>query len=172
MSMLLEISDLPKGEWFILGERSWRAGPFSSKNERQRRARRAGGFLAWRSFKLTEPYRGLWVEVIPYATTEDAEDGVRSQTASFEQNSRATVKVTEEYMVNGLEIAGAPAVWAYEKKTIGPRGVGIVRYLAWNVQHVEFIVCYSNDGDLWSWDEISTIARSQAEKIRKVLELS
>jgi hypothetical protein len=128
--------------------------------------------MAWRSFKLDEPYRGLWVEVMPYASAKDAEDGVRCQTASFEKNSRATVKVTEEYVVNGLEITGAPEAWAYEKKTIGPSGMGIVRYLAWNVEHVEFIVCYSNDGEVWSWDEIVTIASSQAEKIRKVLELS
>jgi hypothetical protein len=171
MSMLLEPSQLSPAGWTALDERSWRTGFTSKPSEAARRARRARTFSAIRSFELAAESRWLWIEVMPFAASADAEAVLPSLPTLFVSNPRAKVTVTSERRLQPDEIpemAGNPFV--YEQVTSGEHGPSAARYAAGAVGHVVFIVATSESGDGWSWAEVASVAASQVTKIRNVME--
>ena len=70
-SLLLTPDELPGSGWTVVEERSWPTGGLDATSETGRRALEAGGITAWRRFADGQGHEA-WVEVVPYATADDA----------------------------------------------------------------------------------------------------
>jgi hypothetical protein len=169
ISMLLDVQDFPFGDWTIVGQRVSRAGFFQGNNVVYRRTREAGGYLAWRSWRLEEPRRGLWHQIIPYALVEDAERAVPLQVEMGSKN-RAEVVVNESKILEGLSIPGTDTSWVCESYTTTQKGPGVSRYVVGNVGRFVFMLAASARGEGWPMEEVASLASLQANRIRAVLE--
>jgi hypothetical protein len=168
--MLLEVSELPQGEWTIIGELAWRSGFFGGKKGgMNKRTRKAGGFIAWRSLKLASPHRGLWLEVIPYASKEDAEMAVPLQVEASQENHRVKVTLRESRVLDNYVIREADTSWVCERDTTTLKGPNVSRYVVGNVERFVFMLAATAYGDGWPLDEVALMASTQANKIRGVL---
>jgi hypothetical protein len=169
-AMLLQQEDLVGNGWKVLNERSWRTGAWGiSPTEAGRRARKQGLFSAARSFEQVPSLRWLSVEVIQFASVQDAELTVPEFQRRFVPNPKARVTVTAERKIEGYEVPGVPDPWIYEQSTIGAKGPGMARYVAANVDHVVFFAVCAGYGDCWPWDEVVSFAALQGRKIRSSL---
>jgi len=169
-SMLLERTELPGDAWKMRDQRSFRIGIFGDKNEVARRARRAGGFFAIRSFEQDVSERWLWVEVIPYTSSSDAESRIPHLRDGLIPNSLARVRVTRERIIDPSkvpEVADYP--FAFEQLTQGELGSGTSRYLGGRVENVTFAIACSGPGEGWTWTEVASLASLQKIKVSTVL---
>ena len=169
-SMLLERNELPGDTWKMRDQRSFRIGIFGDKNEVAQRARRAGRFFAIRSFEQDVSERWLWVEVIPYTSSSDAESRVPHLRDTLIPNSLARVRVTRERDVDPLKVPDvADYPFAFEQLTHGELGPGTSRYLGGRVENVIFVIACSGSGEGWTWTEVASIASLQKIKVSTVL---
>jgi hypothetical protein len=169
--MLLDTSDLPGDEWRVQGKRSWRTGvQLKRSNERSLRAYETGSFTAWRDYRQVVPVeRSIWIEVIPYASAEDAETEIPLLRSHFVMRNDPRSKVTEERKIDDLPISGVTNTFIYEQITLGRRGPGIARYAAGSVEHIVFLLACFSHGEFWSWSDVTETAAKQANKIRETL---
>jgi hypothetical protein len=166
-SMLLDVGDLPTGNWRILGDRRWRTGAMGERGELAERARKAGSFTAWRSFRLEANRKGFWTEVISYANKSDAEAAVPLHRASLVKNPKFKGTVTEDRVFDDFSIPGVSVSMVSERSNVTDQGLGSTRFAAGCVGRTYFVVACSQRGSYWSWEEVSSIAALQADKIRK-----
>jgi hypothetical protein len=164
-AMLLEPSDLPGHRWRIAEERSWPTGQLDPASEKSRRALAFGGVTAWRSFAAAESSRSAWVEVVPYATTEDAGVSLRQVPKFFVGTLRPGERLVAEGVVEGRVLPGVADTWMFEKSTTGPEGDTSARYVGGTIGRILFITCFSSSGAMWPWAEVIELARLQAEKV-------
>lgn len=165
-AMLLEPSDLPGHRWKISEERSWPTGQLDPASEKSRRALEFGGVTAWRSFDEAESSRSAWVEVVPYATAEDAGVSLRQVPKFFVGTLRPGEKLMAEGVVEGRVLPGVADTWMFEKATTGTEGDTSARYVGGTIGRILFITCFSRSGAMWPWAEVIELARLQAEKVR------
>lgn len=168
-AMLLEIADLPVGNWKVLGDLRYRTGSRGEQGEVALRARQAGSFTAWRSFKLETPGGGFWTELIPCASREDAESAVPVHRAAGVKNPKFKGTVTEDRVIDDQQIPGVAVTLISEQLTVTDNGPGSTRIVAGNIGRVYFVLYFTRRGGVWPWSEVTSIAASQASKIRKVL---
>lgn len=167
LAMLLDQDDLPFGIWTVKGTRSWRATGGSKGSPK--RVHDSKGFSAMRSFGEADSSRWLVTEVRPFASTLEAELEVPRLRSRLRPNRRSKVSTTEERIIGDQFVPGVDELFVYEQVTIGKAGRGVVRYIVGNVGHVLLTVISSGYDDSLAWSEVTSIATSQAEKIRSVL---
>ncbi len=169
--MLVESSELPGGEWKVVGDHRWRTGTRDEEGEAIQRAMEVGSFGSWRSFGRVSPLptRGLWVQLCQLATEDDAKSLANAPKRRMALNKRSTNQVTEQRLIIDQELTGIPNAWVYEQLTIGPNGPGATRMVSGNVEQIYFMICASETGGSWSWSDVATIVTLQSEKIRKVV---
>jgi hypothetical protein len=86
-------------------------------------------------------------------------------------NRKAQVTVTEEREIEDQHVPGVTNSWVYEQMTTGlPNGRGATRYVAGNVDRILFVVTCSGYLDAWPWAEVTSIAASQAVKVRRAVD--
>ncbi len=169
VAMLLDEHDLPTGEWLVLDELSWRAGTIAWFSAESRRARRAGGFTAFRSFQDISTPKWVHVSVAPAASTADAVSLVPRMQERGLRNRQSISTVTEERRVEDMLIPDVPNAWIYEYHVTTPSGPGVARYVSGNIDKIVFGVGWSAPcRDDCSWDEVLSIATAQAFKIQRV----
>lgn len=167
--ILLDPSDLPGGHWRITEERSWPTGQLDPESEKSRRAMSAGGVTAWRCLEQPEPMRSAWVEVVPYASAEDAQLSLGQVPRYFVGTAQSDEVVLKEQVVEDRTVPGVSDTWIFEKSTNGPNGVSLARYVAGTVDRLLFITCFSGQGYLWPWAHLISLAALQAERARGAL---
>jgi hypothetical protein len=169
-SMLLEIADLPEGIWKVVGDRLWRTGARGEQGEVVLRARQAGSFTAWRSFKLETPRGGFWTEVILCASSEDAELLVPGNRTTAIKNPKFKGTAGELRVIEDQQIPGVAIARITEQLTVtDDGGPGSTRKVAGSIGRAFFVIYFTRRPGEWQWSEVTSIAASQAIKIRKNL---
>jgi hypothetical protein len=169
LAMLLNADDLPGPGWGIVEERTWPTGQLDPESEKSRRALRHGGITAWRSLGQAAPLRSAWVEVVPYASAEDAELSLRQVPRYFVGTLRPGEAVMAEQVIEDRCVPGVSDTWILEKSTTGPEGDSLARYVGGTVDRILFLTCFSGRGEWWPWDGVLDLATLQSERVRQAL---
>jgi hypothetical protein len=168
VAMLLDRPELPgAGQWAIVTERTWRTGTIGASTDVGRRARRAGTFTALRRFRQDSPYRGLFVQALPFASQEDAESMVprlRGLAMSY-----PSAIVVEEHALEGHLVPEVANPSVYEVSVVRKQQSSSQKLIAGSVAHVAFVVSGSGFGQGWLWDDVTEVAMLQSLKIRRAL---
>lgn len=165
LDTLLAADDLPGGGWEQRDERTWRTGEAGPETSWAIRARDVGSVTAWRSFERRDGSQGLWCQLTPLASPEDAASALVDLPSRMLANLRADVEVVASRAVAPPVVPGAEHVWAQEQTTLGSRGEGVVRFLAATVGEQLFAVCAAGD-EGWAWPGIIGLAQVQAARIK------
>jgi hypothetical protein len=166
LALLLEARELPGPEWRVSGDRTWVTGALDPDSPKSRRARQAGLVTAWRSFEQVGTGRTAWVEVVPYATAEDAELSRRQSPPYFVGTDQPDEQVVAGGEIDGREIDGVAELWVYEKSVAGPGGVRVSRYVAGTVEQVLLIASCAGDEEAWSLDDLMGLAAKLVDRVR------
>lgn len=169
-AMLLGPADLPGPGWEIVEERHWPTGQLDPNSDKSRRALRAGGITAWRSLARTGATRSAWVEVVPYATADDAALSLGQVPRFFVGTQQPDEVVMSEQSIDDHHPAGVVDTWVYEKSTTGPAGSTLSRYVGGTVDQILFLTCLSGREAFWPWPDVVDVAERQAEQVRTALE--
>ena len=130
LAMLVAPDCLPGPGWHVTRDRTWVTGELDPDSDKSRRAREAGVVTAWRSFEQAGTGRSAWVEVVPYATAEDAELSLDQSPRYFVGADGPDETLVAGVAVPGQELPGLPNLWVYEKSVAGPDGIRVSRYAA------------------------------------------
>ncbi len=167
--MLLHTADMAGPGWEIVEERTWPTGELDPKSEKSQRALRAGGITAWRSLGQPGLSRSGWVEVVPYATADDARLSLRQVPRYFVGASGPDETVVAEQVIDDQILPGVPDTWIFEKATTGSGGTTQARYVAGTVDRILFLTCLSDRSEPWPWADVMGVAGLQADRIRRAL---
>jgi hypothetical protein len=166
LAMLVEAGQLPGPGWAVSRDRTWVTGELDPDSEKSRRARAAGLVTAWRSFEQAGTGRSAWVEVVPYATAEDAQLSRRQSPRYFVGADNPDERVVAGGEVDAPALPGVSELWAYEKSVSGPAGVRVSRYVAGTVDRILVIACCAGAEGAWSPDDVTALAELLADRVR------
>jgi hypothetical protein len=79
---------------------------------------------------------------------------------------QSKLTVNDQRTIEGRSVAGTTADVFYEERFTGPQGPGGTRLIAGAVDEMVFVMDFSSLGDLWPWDDVSSLATLEVEKIR------
>jgi hypothetical protein len=168
LAMLLGTEDLGGPGWTVVEERTWPTGELDPASDKSRRALDAGGITAWRSLAQPEPPSSAWVEVVPYASAEDAVRSLRQVPRYFVGTSKPGEEVTAERVVEDRTLPGVRDTWMFEKAATGPEGAVVTRYAGGTVDRILFLTCLSGAEGRWSWPDLVDLATRQAARVRSL----
>lgn len=163
-ALLLGPDELPGSGWEVVEERSWPTGELDPTSEKSRRARMSGGITAWRKFGRDAP-GSAWVEVVPYASAEDAGLSLSQVSRFFVGVTPPGETVLAERVVDDRAVAGLPAAWILDKSTSGPQGELRSRTVAGAVGRTLVLTSLSGPPGLWTWDDALGLAGEQAGRV-------
>lgn len=170
LSILMNQAELPGQGWRVVDERTWRSGSIGPRSDAAVRSLKAGGVIAWRSFGQKEPPRGVWIQVGPYGTVEDAESAVPELFSRSIKSSRFEGRVSEEKSIVDISIPGvAHAAFieqSIEGTSVGPRNS---KYVVGSVSQYVFGIGCTGRADGWPWAEVLVLASLQADKVANYL---
>ena len=166
LAMLVEVGELPGSGWAVVRDRTWVTGELDPDSAKSRRAREAGVVTAWRSFEQAATGRSAWVEVVPYATAEDAALSLRQSPRYFVGTDHPDEVVVAGGEVDDRRLPGVPDLWVYEKSVTGPDGLRCSRYAAGTVDRILFIASCAGEEGAWAIDDLMTLAATQADRVR------
>jgi hypothetical protein len=165
LAAVIDAHELPGAGWTVMDARSWRTGALGAPTEESKRARLAGSITAIKSFEQSRSSRWTFVEVIPFASADDAETMLPKLKDGFLANPRAEVSVTQEGWVEGVELPPDLFALAYEQLTIGNGRPGSTKYLFARASNTALVVCCSAFDDSWTWEEVGAIGVLQADRL-------
>jgi hypothetical protein len=165
--MLLGPADLPGPGWDVVEERHWPTGQLDPTSHKSQRALGADCVTAWRSLRQVDPARSAWVEVVPYATPEDARLSLLQVPRFFVGTAPEGGSVVEERTVEDRSVPGVEDTWFLEKTTSGPEGSTRARYVGGAIDRALFLTCFSSAVEYWAWEQVLELASHQAERIRR-----
>jgi hypothetical protein len=168
-AMLLGPAEIGAPGWSIVEERVWPTGGLDSTSGKSKRALQAGCITVWRSMARTEPTRSAWVELVPYASAEDALVSLGQVPTFFVGTGPADEEIEWERTVDDLVVPGVADTWIFEKSTTGPGGKSRARYVGGTVDRILFLVCLSDPAEARPWDEVLAVATMQADRVRATL---
>ncbi len=168
--LLLGSDDLPGADWQVVEERSWPTGGLDTESEKSRRAVAVGCITAWRKLGQPQSPDVVWVEVVPYASTEDAALSLTQIPRFFTGPSQPDETVMAGQVVDDRSLPGVTRTWLYEKASTGPGGDIVSRYVAGVVGRGLVITCFVGNGERWPWDEVIGLAVRQADRVRRGLD--
>jgi hypothetical protein len=171
-AMLLGPAEIGAPGWNIVEERVWPTGGLDSTSGKSKRALEAGCITVWRSMARTDPTRSAWVEVVPYASPEDALVSLQQVPTFFVGTGPADEEIEWERTVDDLVVPGVADTWIFEKSTTGPGGKSHARYVGGTVHRILFLVCLSDPEAARPWDEVLAVATMQADRVRAALGVS
>ena len=167
LELLLECKDLPVGSCKQLDQRTWRYGLEAKTNEISARARKMGSITAWRSFKLQQSW--IWIQIIPFASPEDAQKAMPDSLRDSLRNLRAKVKLVSEDSVIFESNVNLSHPTFVEQKTVTAKGdEGSSKYVSATVGTFGFMIAASSLGTQ-NWDEVLEIAVLQSNKIKTLI---
>ncbi len=170
LALLIEIDDLPRGDWKVGSELAWPIKPEDSSSESAFHNTRVGAFTAFRIFTSKTSLRSLLVEVTPFMSSVDAKMAAPRVHRRSGRNKSSKLKVTEERMITEQNFLGVIGACISERKTIGADGPGTAWCIVGNVEEFLFVVMPSGANGEWSSDEAFSLATLQVIKIRNMLD--
>jgi hypothetical protein len=168
-AMLLGPTEIGAPGWSVVEERVWPTGGLDSTSGKSKRALEAGCITVWRSMARAEPTHSAWVEVVPYASPEDALVSLGQVPTFFVGTGPAGEEIEWERTVDDLVVPGVADTWIFEKSTTGASGKSHARYVGGTVDRILFLVCLSDSEDARPWDEVLAVATMQADRVRAAL---
>jgi hypothetical protein len=165
--MLLGPADLPGPGWEVVEERHWPTGQLDPSSHKSQRALGADCITAWRSLGQVDPARSAWVEVVPYATPDDARLSLHQVPRFFVGTAAVGESVVEERTVEDRSVPGVEDTWVFEKTTSGPEGATRARYVGGAIDRVLFLTCFSSPAEHWAWGQVLDLASRHAERVRR-----
>lgn len=165
MLKLLDLVDLPGTGATFSGERAWRFGGDEDSSAPARRAREAGSIAAVRHFKVDHPQRFLWNQIVPYGSISDARAEVFTVINTTVRNPFSRMEYGEQVEVPDFHIAGVVDVVAYEMSFNWSKGPGVCRTVIGAVDEILFYMNFTQIGDPWPWDQVTSITATQVSKI-------
>ncbi len=172
LAMLLRETDLIGARWKIVEERTWPTGGLDSESEKSRRALAFGGITAWRSLADSESARKAWFEVVPYATSEDAALSLGQVPRFFVGPTQPDQAVISERVVDDQVLPGSTDTWIFEKRTSGPGGEDLSRYVGGTVDRILFLTCFGGPDGVWSWADVLALTALQSARVSSALGLA
>jgi len=167
VQMLLDRTDLPEENWEVASTQSWRTGFMGVFTEEKRRARRVGTFTAVRFLKRDAPFRSMFVQVMPFASQDDAVSSVPKLGDMMPPNPQSrTIKAGE---VHGRSVDFLENPWTYEGHTERDGVSHVQKVLGGNVSHVVFIVSCTGANEGCNWNEVISYGSLQYRKIERLL---
>ena len=164
-AMLLTRSELQGVGWERRSTHSWRIRPGRIANEEAERAFELGRFASLRVFRKARK-RELFLQVIPYASTEDARSMVpkiwRTRTP-YPRN----ITVVDEQNLEHEEVPDLTSPWLLQQRIEGK--AECVRVVIGHVDHVAVSVGCVALRDDWPWEEVKELASVQGRKVRQIL---
>jgi hypothetical protein len=168
--MLLDTTDLVDNGWKMLAERTWRTGISEPNSERSNRAREIGSISAWRSFSRTNPDQAMWIQLVPFASSEDAATAVIDTHKTLLPNLRQKVTTTSEKVIDGVSIVGVDDPWAFEQRTTTAHGPSCTKIVSGRIEQIVIVVACSGTDEGWLWPDVYAVVSSQNEKVRRHLD--
>jgi hypothetical protein len=166
LAMLVGADELPGRGWSTVRDRTWVTGELDPDSEKSRRAREAGVVTAWRSFEQAATGRSAWVEVVPYATVEDAELSLRQSPPYFVGTDQPDERLVTGGEVEDCRLPDGSDLWVYEKSVEGAAGLRCSRYAAGTIDRILFIASCAGVDGAWARDDLLSLAASLAHRIR------
>jgi hypothetical protein len=167
--MLLGSQDLPGAGWDVIEERSWPTGRLDPSSAKNKRTTEGGGITAWRKFGHPHPATSAWVEVVPYATVDDAELSLHQVPRFFVGVSPSGDTVVDEHVVEDRQLPGAPGSWIYQKLLAGPHGEVVTRIVVAPVDRILVLASLTGPEDRAVWGDILGLAAAQMAAVRLTL---
>jgi hypothetical protein len=168
-AMLLERTDLPDGDWKVDYERAFETGAGTSSTDEIRRAREEESITVVRRLKSDATNRTIVLHLVPFASHEDARLYLPKSVERMLRKPFSRAVVTQEGFVELHELSAIPDVMAYEIQRSGPNGEGGERLIVRVIDELLLTMDFVAAGDLWSWDEVLSIASFQTHKIQTAL---
>ncbi|HVA99928.1 MAG TPA: hypothetical protein VNE42_01515 [Acidimicrobiales bacterium] len=164
--MLLRVSEIPEGHWGPGVSRSWRVGSSRVLHDEALRAYEAGVFAVLRTYRRSNNSE-LTIELIPYASLDDARSMVPKLWSQRESYPESKLRVVDERIIEGEAIPDVENVFLVEQVTTGVAKT--VRVAIARVENVVLSVGFWDSQGDWTWSEIKEVASLQGKKIREVL---
>ncbi len=171
LAMLLAPSDLPGTGWRQLGEGSWRMGMSRRFGSISRRARKSGSCTALRRYRQEDPPRGVFIQIGPWASAEDART-VAGQARSAGGMTWTGVTRLDERQVNDVDVPDLDDSLVWEHRNQRGDFLGYQRFISGRVENVVLMVSGTSQDPGMAWDDLVSIVTSQAEKLRTQQDLA
>jgi len=165
LDLLIDAEDLPGDGWRVTDERTWKTGHVEPSAAWSAAARDHGSVTAWRSFEQPSTGRWIWAEVVPLASSSDAQEALTALPTLLLKNTRADVTVVAEKALPLPEIPSATVGWAHAQETDSRRGPGDAFYLAASVDGVIAVTCASGLRDVWTFADVVAAVTRQCRRI-------
>jgi hypothetical protein len=165
-SLLLTADELPGTGWTMVEERSWPTGGLDATSDTGRRALGAGGMTAWRKFAGAKGLEA-WVEVVPYATADDARVARVRVPTYFVGVAPPGGTVVEELVVVDRRVEGLDTPWILDKTTSDGDGARRARTVAGAVGPVLVLTCLAGPVDHWTWDDVLRLSADQVARVTR-----
>jgi hypothetical protein len=169
VSMLLSLVDLPGSGWTMVNEYTARTFTTRKAGEVGRRLHEVRSITAWRCFDTGVPRRSVQISLTPYASPEDARSSLSSVLGLVGRKPLTHATITEARIVEGMDVLGVDEVLAYEEHFVNRQGSGVSRVVAGTIEEIRFMIGLAALDDEWSWGDMTSIASTQVEKIKRAL---
>jgi len=170
-AMLIDQTDFPDGNWRVYRNNTARVGSRFFGSDASRRARKAGSISAYRCFADAAARRQTWIQIIPYATEQDAEQAVPTLLERLIlSNTSKELRITEDWkIVPEVEVIEMSHIAAWEVCFEGLQGAGSERLLAGNVANVVVVTDSLDSKSNGTWGDVAYVAARQASRVRRAL---
>jgi len=171
LSLLLEPTDIPGGEWEIYNEKSWRAGRLG-KGEANRRRRRTGSFNAMRTYKnnLPDASGAILIEIRQYGNEADAFAELPNARLNLSPSpNHLGATLTEATLIDVPSVWESNSAFCIEQCISHGDRLNTHRCVVDSVGEVVFLTDFVALGEGSPWDEVLELWKIQASRIRTKL---
>jgi hypothetical protein len=167
MAMLVDEADLARRGFADLHLVQERAFPPVKRKDIPWSPRGIVGITAQRAFLRPDPPSDLVARVTPYSSEELALANVEHAGETIMHNPTKQVETRDGHKKEDLQIEGLPNLFAYEETNVVKSGTFKTMWIFSHVGQVGFSIQISSKGDFWTWEEASSLATTQAEKVQR-----
>ena len=80
--------------------------------------------------------------------------------------------VISERVVDDQVLPGSTDTWIFEKRTSGPGGEDLSRYVGGTVDRILFLTCFGGPDGVWSWADVLALTALQSARVSSALGLA
>lgn len=170
VSLPLEPSEIPNGDWQTYDEKRWRSGRFSGKSDLNRRAVKTGSYNVLRTYSQQGASKAVLVEIRQMANGSDAADEVQLARLHLKISSgRSASALSEAELVETPSAPANTSATCFEQFARRGDLSNTYRYAVDSVDHVVFLTAYVTVDEGPEWEEVIHLSSLQADRIRRKL---
>lgn len=124
--------------------------------------------MALRRYRQEAPPRGLFLQVGPYPSAEDASQAWAALGTSDAGRWPGVTRLSER-MVTDIAVPGIDDLHAWEYHTRRGELVGFQRFIGGRIDRVAFVASGTSAEPGWEWDDLVSVCSAQARKISAFL---